>query len=247
MRFVEFVAPLKTSSHRSKVLAAMYFLQRYEKRDAVRADEIRSLLVGSRVPRARNVNVADVLNKSGEFVDSPGSDGIRRLWTLTDTGVREVRRLLNLPEVDAEIEVDVATLTSVVQGVADPKAKDFIEEAITCLRFGALRAAVVFLWSGAVSVLRERAWRLGAAKVTCALQTHNPKQRPLKKLDDFAYVKDSSLLEALFDLGVVDKTQKAILGQALDLRNACGHPTAYRPKEKKVSSFIEDLVGIVFS
>jgi hypothetical protein len=34
--------------------------------------------------------------------------------------------------------------------------------------------------------------------------------------------------------------------QALDLRNQCGHPSNYRPGHKKVSAFIEDLIGIVF-
>jgi hypothetical protein len=36
------------------------------------------------------------------------------------------------------------------------------------------------------------------------------------------------------------------LEEALNLRNRCGHPTKYRPGEKKVSSFIEDVAGIVF-
>jgi hypothetical protein len=82
--------------------------------------------------------------------------------------------------------------------------------------------------------------------VNAALQRHDPKARRVSKLDDFAYVKDVLLVDALFDLGIIDTTEKKILGQALDLRNSCGHPTRYRPKEKKVSSFIEDLVGIVF-
>jgi hypothetical protein len=246
VRFVEFVAPLKKSSRRSMVLAAMYYLHRYENVEAMRAEAIRSLLIAARLPNAKTMNVPDVLNKSGAYVDSPGSDGTRRLWVLTDTGLKEVRRLLDLPEAEVEIEVDVATLTKLLGEVTDADARDFLEEAVACLRFGALRAAVVFLWSGAITILRDDAWQFGEAKVNAALQVHNPKQRAVKKLEDFAYVKDVQLLEILFDLGVIDKTQKTILGQALDLRNGCGHPTSYRPKEKKVSSFIEDVVGIVF-
>jgi len=37
------------------------------------------------------------------------------------------------------------------------------------------------------------------------------------------------------------------LSQALDLRNKCGHPTKYRPRKIKARSFIEDVVGIVFT
>ena len=48
------------------------------------------------------------------------------------------------------------------------------------------------------------------------------------------------------DLGLFDKAEKTTLGEALDLRNRCGHPSKYVPGVKKVSSFIEDVVGIVF-
>jgi hypothetical protein len=97
-----------------------------------------------------------------------------------------------------------------------------------------------------VTVLRSAAWKSGAAQVNAALLAHDPKARKIGKVDDFAYVKDVRLLEVLFDLGEIDKTEKTILGHALDLRNSCGHPTEYRPGPKKVSGFIEDVVGIVF-
>lgn len=246
MTFVEFVAPLKTKSHRVKVLAAMYYLHRYEGIESMRAEAIRSLLIASRVPKARTMNVPDVLNRSGAFVDSPGSDGTRRLWKLTDTGLQEVRRQLDLPEAEPEIEHDVSTLIKLAVKVSDEDSRDFIEEAIKCLQIGALRAAVVFLWSGAIRTLDQIAWLLGVAKVNAAIQTHDPKAGPLRKVDDFANVKDSVALRAFQDLGILDKGQKATLEEALNLRNRCGHPTSYRPGEKKVSSFIEDVVGIVF-
>ena len=49
------------------------------------------------------------------------------------------------------------------------------------------------------------------------------------------------------DLSIFDKSEKRQLGQALDLRNDCGHPVKYKPGEKKVSSFIEDVTSIVFT
>jgi hypothetical protein len=63
---------------------------------------------------------------------------------------------------------------------------------------------------------------------------------------DFANVSDADLLQIAQDFEVVDKNEKTMLGQALDLRNSCGHPVKYRPGEKKVSSFIEDVLQIVF-
>jgi hypothetical protein len=43
----------------------------------------------------------------------------------------------------------------------------------------------------------------------------------------------------------VDKAEKTTLSEALDLRNRCGHPSRYHGV-KKVSSFLEDVIGIVF-
>ena len=163
------------------------------------------------------------------------------------TGEKEIRRLLLLPGAEAEVEVDVATLTKVASKVRDPGTKGFVEEAIKCLQVGALRAAVVFLWTGAVQTLRTKAWTKGAAKVNAAILTHDPKARTLRKADDFANIKDSVFLLALQDLAVIDKGEKATLEEDLNLRNRCGHPTRYKPGVKKASSFIEDVVGIVFS
>ena len=246
MTFVEFIAPLKGKSYRSLVLAAMYFLHRYENQEAMRAEDIRKLLVAGRVPKAKTMNIPDVLNRSGASVDSPGSDGTRRLWKLTDTGYKEVRELLDLPEAEPEIEHDVAVLTKLAATVPDANARGFIEEAILCLQVGALRAAVVFLWSGAIRTLHNDAWAQGAATVNAAIQKHDPRAKPLKKEDDFSAVKDAVFLKALEDLGVVDKGEKTTLEEALNLRNRCGHPTNYKPGIKKASSFVEDVVGIVF-
>ena len=54
-------------------------------------------------------------------------------------------------------------------------------------------------------------------------------------------------MDALPDLGVVDKAQKDTLVDALNLRNRCGHPTKVKPGVNKAKSFIEDVVGIVFT
>jgi hypothetical protein len=209
-------------------------------------EEVRAGLKRARVKRVASMNIADVLSKSGAFVDTAGARDGHKVWTLTTTGEKKVRNLLGLPEAEPEIEHDVSTLTKIVSRVRDLEAKGFIEEAITCLRVGALRAAVVFLWSGAIRTLQEAAWAKGAPAVNRAIKNHDPKARDLKKLDDFAYVKDSTTLLALQDLGLMDKGQRETLEEALNLRNRCGHLTKYRAGEKKFSSFIEDVVGIVF-
>lgn len=247
MTLVEFIAPLKGGTHQARVLAVMYFKERYEGIDAQTVDQISQALIASRARHAAKVNVADVLNKAGHFVDPAGVTGKARLWSLTDSGRSQVRSLLGLPQSDVEIEHDVGTLEAVVAKVTDPDIKDYLEEALKCLRVGALRATVVFAWTAAIRTIQKNLLLHGSPAVTFAVQKHDPKSRPVNKLDDFAYVKDSIAVLAAKDLGDIDKNEKDTLEEALDLRNRCGHPGKYKPGVKKVSSFLEDVISVAFS
>ena len=247
MTLVEFIAPLRNASVQSKCLASLYYQHRYAEVEALTVEGIRQSLKNARVPRSAKINVADVLAKAGHYVDSPGLEGNRRLWKLTSSGEREVRRLLQLPDAEPEIEHDVSALTSLSAKVSDAEARAYLEEALKCLQVGALRASVVFLWTGAIRVVQQNALSVGIPRLNLFLLKHDPKSRHVSKIEDFAYVKDKTALLAVQDLGLLDKGQRDTLEEALNLRNRCGHPTKYRPGVKKVSSFIEDVTGIVFS
>src|SRR5688572_14111434 len=145
MTLVEFLAPLKTASHRERVLAVLYYRQRYDGMDALTVEQIKDGLERARAPQWRNVNVADVLAKSGAYVDSPGRDGRALLWKLTQSGAEHVREKLGLPASDPEVEHDVGTLTQLAAKVKDAAVRAYVDEAITCLQVDALRACVVFL------------------------------------------------------------------------------------------------------
>jgi len=121
-----------------------------------------------------------------------------------------------------------------------------VEEALTCLQVGALRACVVFLWTGAIRTIQNEMLVYGSTKLNAALQKHDPKARAVSTIDHFSYIKDKTSLLAAQELGELDKGEKDTLEENLNLRNRCGHPGKYRPGVKKVSSFIEDVVSIVF-
>jgi hypothetical protein len=247
MTIAEFLAPLGAGSQRELCLAILYYYHRYHGKPSLTVEEIRADLVRARVPKASKINVADVLNKSGALVDSPGVSGNRRLWQLTTTGEAHIRSALSLPAAEPEIEHDVGTLESLVATVGDKVVREYLSEAIKCLRVGALRAAIVFLWTGAIRTLQEEAFTKHCQNLNAAIAKHDPKSRAVNKLEDFAYIRDATALLAFQELGILDKGEKTTLGEALDLRNRCGHPTNYVPGVKKASSFIEDVVGIVFA
>ncbi len=86
----------------------------------------------------------------------------------------------------------------------------------------------------------------GGSSVTAALTKHDPKARPVSRIEDFAAVKDKITLLAARELTLIDKGQWTVLQSDLDLRNQCGHPTKFKPGPKKASSLIEDLINNVF-
>lgn len=247
MTIVEFLHPLKGKPIRDLCLAVLYFEHRYDSKQALTVEELRAALKRARVPRAAKLNLADVLSKSAPYVDAAGKDGNRFLWSLTPSGEKRVRSLLGLPDSDVEIEHDVSSLETLLKSISDPEVAEYVRESVKCLSVGALRAAVVFLWAGAVRKVQEDMLSYGQKNVDLSVQKHDPKARPIRKVDDFAYIKDSTLLLAAQEVGMFDKNERGVLEDALDLRNRCGHPGKYKPGPKKVSSFIEDLVGTVFS
>ena len=94
----------------------------------------------------------------------------------------------------------------------------------------------LFFLTGAVRTLQEESFTKHFANLNAAITRHDPKARPVNKLEDFAYIRDATALLAFQDLGILDKGQKTTLGEALDLRNRCGHPTKYKPGIKRASS-----------
>ena len=134
-----------------------------------------------------------------------------------------------------------------VSSITNREIADYVQEAIKCLSVGSLRAAVVFVWVGTVRQIQSQVMRHAAKSVNKALKKYDSNARTVKRTDDLAYVKESTLLLVAQDLGIYDKGQRSTLEDALNLRNKCGHPGRYRPGPKKVSSFIEDVGGIVFT
>lgn len=246
MKFIEFVHPFKSKPFRDLCLAALYYELRYNTVDGMTADEIRTILRRARVPKASSANIPDVLSKGGPYVDADGRKGKALLWKITSSGQEYVREFIGLPDTIPEIEHDVASLEKLAATIKDPDILDYVNEAIKCLSVGALRASVVFIWAGAVRVIQQAVISKKISDVNTFVTRHDPKAKTISKLDDLAYIKESTLLLAAQDLAIFDKNEKDMLTQALDLRNKCGHPGKYKAGVKKVSGFIEDVVQIVF-
>lgn len=246
MTLVEFLGIVKGAKRETLVLSVMYWYERYGSKPAMTAAEVKAALVQSRVTNAKNVNVADVLGKAGANVDLSGNTASgAKLWVLTETGRKTVRTAHALPEDEPELEHGVADLEKIAAKIADADARRFIKEAILCLSVNALRAAIVFVWVGAIADIKARIWLHGASTVTAAFQKYNAKAK-LNAHDDLLRFQEVDILKVAQDLGVIDKAQHKILGHALDLRNQCGHPNKYWPSISKAKAHIDDVAGILW-
>ena len=246
MTIVEFLHPIKAKGIKDICLAAMYFNQRYQDGESLTVEGLRALLKRAKIPKAAKLNLAATLSQSAPFVDTVGKVGNRFLWSLTSSGETHVRELLELPINDIEIENDVSSLETLISRIGDKDICDYLNEAVKCLQVNALRACIVFLWSGSVKKIRDDIFACGVKNINPAITKFDPRAKPIKKLDDLVLIKESTLLLASQELGLFDKNQRSILEDCLNLRNKCGHPGKYKIGPKKVSSFIEDLVGILF-
>jgi hypothetical protein len=241
---LEFLKPVSDRSRKDICLAAMSYLAN-EYHQGIAAPQLKAALVAARFPKAKQFNVADVLGKAGELV-SVTRDGRSYHWSLSSSGDAYIAKLLGLDEEQPEVKNTIAGLSSLLSKISDDVVKGYVEESLTCFKVDARRASVVFLWSGAMRCLQDKALTYGIAKLNGALAKHDPKAKHVGKVEDFSSVKDVTQLLAFRELGQMDKGQWQTLQEGLDLRNRCGHPTKYRPGTSKVAAFIEDIIGIAF-
>jgi len=106
MTLVEFLAPLKSKTHKDRVLAVLFFAHHYEGLASLTVDRIRLGLQEGRAKAWEKVKVASILTQSGDHVDTPGVEGKKRLWKLSASGERYVQDLRHL--VDRKIQTERA-------------------------------------------------------------------------------------------------------------------------------------------
>lgn len=243
MTILEFLNPIRTASRKEQVLAVLYYFKHFEDLPYLTVTEIRDGLKNARVPQWKTINISDTLARAVPYAYRAGP---RSVWEITATGEEYVHQLPLPFPVRSGAQQATPTLDALIARQQDEQVKSYLEEARKCLGAQALRATVVFLWTGAARTLQEQALAKGTKPLNAALQKYDPKSRNVSQVDDFAWIKDKNLLLACGELGMLDKGERSTLEDALNLRNRCGHPTKYKPGTAKVNSYVEDVVGIVW-
>ena len=142
---------------------------------------------------------------------------------------------------------DTTDLEYIVLKINDKEERDYLQEGVNCFKGNALRAGVIFLWTAAIHKIQTKCMTVNLATVNSELKKIYANSKQIKVIDDFEYIKDEYLLDLACNLKVFDKTIKGVLkNSCLDLRNKCGHPGRYKPKQQKIKGFVEDIIGTLY-
>jgi hypothetical protein len=167
-------------------------------------------------------------------------------WLLTLKGKEHLKKQGLIKTKASPIINELAELKVHVNAIKDIDTKAFVNEAIACLEADQKKAAVVFSWVGAVSVLHHHIVNHHLTKFNAEALRRFPKWKAAVNTDDLAKMREFDFLEIIEHLSVIGKNVKDELQSALKLRNGCGHPSSLNIGLTKVAAHIEILILNVF-
>jgi hypothetical protein len=187
-----------------------------------------------------NWNIGDILAKA---------KGITiRLPTGHEVSVKGHARLeqlgvSKLPAAAAKLAQD---LRKHMANIKDDTTRAFVEEAIKCHEAALYRSAIVMSWVAAVAVLQQEVVAKHLATFNAEVARIDTKWKPATTTDDIGKMREADFLDRLVGIKMIGKSVKIQLGNALDLRNGCGHPNSLKVGANLVAAHIEMLLMNVF-
>jgi hypothetical protein len=179
----------------------------------------------------------------------------RRPEVLAGEAVRLASRLAafqaeySTPVRDLSTQAPAEALASLEKAVREAPAtyRTYLNEALQCYGHSLYRAAILMVWAATVEHLYQV---VGARKggVTAFEQANKHRfagtrrYREIRRVGDFLYLGDRDFIQLAEDAGLMNRSLRRVLGERLDLRNLCGHPTQYTPGREETVVFIESLI-----
>ncbi|MGD1903064.1 MAG: hypothetical protein ACFB9N_12595 [Geitlerinemataceae cyanobacterium] len=178
------------------------------------------------------------LNSNGQAIKLPEG------WEITQAGFRflvDCELVDNSPTGEQQSVLRLCT-----QSISSLDSRQLVEECISALEVGLLRAAVVLSWAGAISILYEEILNNHLTDFELELKKRKPKSKQIKTLDDLASLKEYDFLQITSSISVIGKNVRQELEQCLKLRNACAHPNSLSLGEIRVAAHLEVLILNVY-
>jgi hypothetical protein len=120
----------------------------------------------------------------------------------------------------------------------------YLEEALTCFRHKAYRAAVVMTWNLAYDHFCNFIMSSHLADFNTQLPKSFPKAdiSSISKRDDFTVLKESQVIQVAKSANIISNSVNKILKEKLDRRNIAAHPSGVSTLQLTAEEFIQDLV-----
>jgi hypothetical protein len=140
-------------------------------------------------------------------------------------------------------------VTELTDRVPDIAEKDFMREALICLRHDAARAAIIMVWNIAFYhlcsyVLKHKLTEFNNAyKTRYPKKWHDAKVQAITIYDDFSIdLKESEVIEICKSANIVNPNLFKILIEKLGKRNSAAHPSTVRVTQVQAEAFIDELI-----
>lgn len=133
--------------------------------------------------------------------------------------------------------------------VPDVAEKDFMKEALICLRHDAARAAIIMVWNIAFYHLCNYVLKHKLAEFNNTYKTRYPKKwqdakvQTITSYDDFSIdLKESGVIEICKSANIINPNLYKILVEKLGKRNSSAHPSTIRVTQLQAEAFIDELI-----
>jgi hypothetical protein len=133
--------------------------------------------------------------------------------------------------------------------VPDLAEKDFMKEALICLRHDAARAATIMVWNVAYYHLCQYILKHELNEFNSTYKTRFPnkwrdaKVQVLTKYEDFSVdLKESEVIEICKSAQVITNEIYKILVEKLGKRNSAAHPSTVHVTQVQAEAYIDDLI-----
>lgn len=140
-------------------------------------------------------------------------------------------------------------LADLVGKISDESERLFYNEALTCYRYNALRAAIVMVWNLAYDHVCR--WVLADSKRLAEFNVGIPKRNKNKaniviaKREDFEELKEDEAVDIVGGMAGVSANVKRALKEKLGRRNTYAHPSTLTITRAQVDDMVTDLVNNV--
>jgi hypothetical protein len=238
----EFMGGLRLKSQADKVLAIGYYLETFRGAASFAVADIRKGYLTAKLAPSANISTELRINAKRNFAIPLGHGR----YTLTQDGVEYVMAKVPAEGEPERIGEDIsAKLRTDVLKIVDEDEREYIEEALKCLRVEAYRGAVLMGWAATMSNIHRKIDEAGLGKFNKKCKEFMKKPRPVRQRSDLQYYRDSDILLAAEGMGLFDRNVRAALKRHLDLRNDCGHPGQVNPQIHVVNAFFEEIIQYV--